>query len=137
MIHCLARGLFLQEINLAKVAISVSIYKLSDAYFLEKRLIMISLLHWKRHNTKRRLPAVSNLQLLFFFFFLVLIKILISTLPSNVSFCCSGRRRRSQSRFLDVLFNQSEEDNGDPIPRDYNDFLYNYNRDYNYLQSLH
>ncbi|XP_018565317.1 uncharacterized protein LOC108906518 [Anoplophora glabripennis] len=48
-----------------------------------------------------------------------------------------GRRRRSQSRFLDVLFNQSEEDNGDPIPRDYNDFLYNYNRDYNYLQSLH
>lgn len=45
VIHCLARGLFLQEINLAKVAISVSIYKLSDAYFLEKRLIMISLLH--------------------------------------------------------------------------------------------
>ncbi|KAJ8985178.1 hypothetical protein NQ317_018207 [Molorchus minor] len=43
-----------------------------------------------------------------------------------------GRKRRSQSRFLDVLFNQSEEDNGDPI--DYNDFLYNYRhqRDYYY-----
>ncbi|KAJ3650710.1 hypothetical protein Zmor_016792 [Zophobas morio] len=26
-----------------------------------------------------------------------------------------GRRRRSQSRFLDVLFNQSEEDKGDPV----------------------
>ncbi|RZC34336.1 uncharacterized protein BDFB_005443 [Asbolus verrucosus] len=26
-----------------------------------------------------------------------------------------GRKRRSQSRFLDVLFNQSEEDRGDPI----------------------
>ncbi|KAJ8954172.1 hypothetical protein NQ318_005767, partial [Aromia moschata] len=41
-----------------------------------------------------------------------------------------GRKRRSQSRFLDVLFNQSEEDNGDPIPLDYNELLYNYNRDY-------
>ncbi|EFA05035.1 uncharacterized protein LOC103313383 [Tribolium castaneum] len=26
-----------------------------------------------------------------------------------------GRRRRSQTRFLDVLFNQSEEDKGDPV----------------------
>ncbi|CAH1382165.1 hypothetical protein MTP99_006095 [Tenebrio molitor] len=31
-----------------------------------------------------------------------------------------GRRRRSQSRFLDVLFNHSEEDKGDPV--DFNDY---------------
>lgn len=42
----------------------------------------------------------------------------------------SGRRRRSQSRFLDVLFNQSEEDNGDPIPEEYDNNLYSR---YNYL----
>ncbi|KAJ8916541.1 hypothetical protein NQ315_000183 [Exocentrus adspersus] len=48
-----------------------------------------------------------------------------------------GRRRRSQSRFLDVLFNRSEEDNGDPAPVDYDDLVYN-NRDYtSYLRRLH
>ncbi|CAH0548826.1 unnamed protein product [Brassicogethes aeneus] len=37
-----------------------------------------------------------------------------------------GRRRRSQSRFLDVLFNQSEEDNGDPMALDYDDYKINF-----------
>ncbi|XP_050315871.1 uncharacterized protein LOC126750339 [Anthonomus grandis grandis] len=46
-----------------------------------------------------------------------------------------GRKRRSQSRFLEALFNQSEEEQGDPrenerrlFDRTYDDLLYNYDK---------
>ncbi|CAG9767776.1 unnamed protein product [Ceutorhynchus assimilis] len=45
----------------------------------------------------------------------------------------SGRSGRSQSRFLEALFNQSDEDQGDPqaeliLPNTYEDLFYDYKK---------